>query len=291
MSYWAWKKSSEKIAKSTNTGPAVIIHTGPNTKLPTTKTLDAIVATTRLYSEFVTPSTVHVIYYDIDDIAWGQSEYSKYALRPNGQEAARQCVAKATCWGALAEVDMKGVGIILAASGVLDNNHTSGSLEAHEYAHTIQASQFIGTAKAENSYCCIKAYLPYWAVEGGAEFAQAAATYPNSFKSYLNERGNDTGDFLNNSEGKFTQDWIASYLDVSNTAIWNAPGNNWRMYDVGFLVNEALVAIKGPSISMQINKDVADGATWSQAFEKNFGVPWSEALPKLAAVLKAQLKN
>ena len=291
MSYWAWKKSGEKIAKGTSAGPVVTIHAGPHTALPNSKTNEAFLAAARLYAGFSTPATIHVIYYEFEDIAWGQSEFAKYAFHPTGQEAARQCATPETCWGALAEIDMKGAGIILAGAGVKDSNHTSGTLEAHEFTHTIQASQFVGTSKSGSSYCCIKAYLPYWAVEGGAEFVQAAAIYSNSFANYKSERGNVTGDFLNNSEGKFTADWIKSYLDVSSTAIWNAPDNNWRMYDVGFILNEALVAIKGPEISMQINKDVADGATWPQAFEKNFGVPWSDALPKLALALKAQLKS
>jgi hypothetical protein len=291
MSYWAWKKSALKISSKTDPGPTLINHIGPHTTLSTPNPSEAIVAVSRLYSDFALPTTVHAIYYGIDDIAWGQAEFAKYALRPNGQEAARQCQSAVTCWGALAEVDMKGNGILLIALGVLDSNHTTGTLEAHEYTHTIQATQFVGTAKAPNSYCCVKAYLPYWTVEGGAEFAQAAAIFPTSFDRYLIERKNDTDEFLSNRDGKFTLDWIKSYLDVTNFSMWNDSTNNWRMYDVGFLVNEALVAIKGPDISMQLNKDVANGMNWSQAFEKNMGVSWADALPKLAAAIKAQLKS
>jgi hypothetical protein len=291
MSYWAWKKSAAKIAGAKDAGPTVIIHAGPNTTIPTTKTLDAIVATTRLYSGFTTPSTIHAIYYNMQDIAWAQSEFAKYALRPSGAEAARQCQTAKTCWGALAEIDMKGNGILFMASGVADSNHTNGTLEAHEYTHTIQATQFVGTNKAENTYCCIKSYLPYWAVEGGAEFAQAAAMFPHSYADYLVERAWDTDEFVSNREGKFTLDWIKSYLDTSTYTVWNDPANNWRMYDVGFLINEALVAIKGPDVSMQINKDVANGMNWSQAFEKNMDISWADALPKLAVAIKAQLKS
>ena len=291
MSYWAWKNSSEKISKASDLGPTVVVHLGPNTTQPFSNAKDAIVATTRLYSGFAIPSTVHVIYYNYEDISWGQSEFAKYALRPSGQEAARQCQTPKTCWGAMAEVDMRGNGILLIGSGVTDSNHTTGTLEAHEFAHTIQSTQFMGTGKEANSYCCIKAHLPWWTVEGGAEFAQAAAIYPSSYELYLGERRADTSEFLSNSQGKFTYEWILNYLSPPSYSVWSDSANNWRMYDVGFIANEAFVAIKGPDISMQLNKDVANGMSWAQAFEKNFGLSWADALPKLAKAIKAQLSN
>lgn len=289
--YWAWKKSSLKIAQSKDEGPSIVMHVGPHTTLQTSKTSEAIVATTRLYSGYAIPSTVHAIYYSYEDIAWGQSEFAKLALRPSGQEAARQCQTPQTCWGALAEIDMKGNGILLISSGVIDSNHTSGTLEAHEFAHTIQGTQFVGTSKSSNSYCCVKAYLPHWTVEGGAEFAQAAAIFSNSFDEYLQERTNDTAELLNNYEGKFTVEWLKSYIAATNNDIWNDPKNSWRMYDVGFLVNEAFVAIKGPDISMKLNKDVANGASWEEAFQSNFGISWTDAVPKIVDAVKAQLKK
>lgn len=291
MSYWAWKKSSEKIMQATDLGPAIVLHVGPNTTLTTSKTSEAIIATTRLYSGFSAPTTVHVIYYGYQDISWGQNEFAKLALRPNGQEAARQCQTPQTCWGALAEIDLRGNGILLMGTGVFDSNHSSGTLEAHEYAHTLQGTQFVGTQKEFNSYCCTKAYMPWWMVEGGAEFAQAAAIFPASYDSYLFERDADTNEFISNRAGLFTLDWIKSYLDISTTNIWNDPKNDWRMYDVGFLVHEALVAIKGPDISMKLNKDVANGMSWPQAFEANIGISWIEGLPKLATAIKGQLKK
>lgn len=292
IAYWAWKKSAAKIKGATDAGPTVVIHAGPNTKVLTTRIVDAIIATTRLYSGFTAPSTVHAIYYNYADIAWGQAEFAKYALRPSGREAANQCQSELDCWGALAEIDLRGNGIILAAlskQSNVDFNHTSGTLESHEYAHTIQASQFVGTAKEVSSHCCIKAYLPYWSVEGGAEFAQAASNFIDSFDAYKNERANDTNEVLHNADGTFTQSWLENYLAPGAIAMWNSSGNNWRMYDVGFLVDEILTALKGPDVVMQINRDVATGSTWQQAFESNMGVSWSEAAPKIASAIRAEM--
>jgi hypothetical protein len=259
---------------------------GPHTVLPNTSLQTAINLVSKLYDGLVHPSSVIAIYYNFEDIAWAQQEWAKVGLHPGGGEAARQCQSPSTCWGAMAEIDQKGNGLLfMAVPSVADGNHSSGTLEAHEYSHTIQGTQFVATAKEANSYCCSKTYLPWWMVEGNAEFTQAASIYSTSYSKYLIERRSDTSELVANSAKTFTQDWFQNYLDTSKTSEWNKPENNWRMYDVGYLVNEALASLKGPAINMQLFRDVANGKTWEQAFEADLGIPWSDALPKLAAIL------
>jgi len=288
--YWAWEKSRQQVVSSIAIGPKATAIVGPHTVLPNTALQTAINLAAKLYDGFVHPSSVIAIYYNFEDIAWAQQEWAKVSLHPRGGEAARQCQSPSTCWGAMAEVDLKGNGILfMAVPSVPDGNHSSGTLEAHEYSHAIQGSQFVGTAKEANSYCCTKTYLPWWMVEGNAEFTQAAATYSTSYTNYLKERKVDTNELLANSAKTFTREWFQNYLDTSKTSEWNKPENNWRMYDVGYLVNEALASLKGPDINMQLFKDVANGKTWEQAFEANLGIAWSDALPKLAAILYAMV--
>ena len=229
-----------------------------------------------------------VIYYNFQDIPWAQQEWAKISLSPQADQASNMCKEIDKCWGAVAEIDLKGNGLFLIASmdpasSALD--HTSGAVEAHEFTHGIQSSQFVGTSKESGAYCCIKAYLPWWMVEGNATFTQAVATYSKSYSEYLEERKRSTNDLTGNSVIKFTKQWFENYLDTATTLEWDKPENSWRMYDVGFLVNEALVALKGPSINMQLIKDVANGKSWEEAFEANIGISWSIALPKLAAIL------
>jgi hypothetical protein len=294
ISYWAWKKSSLHIKESKAAAPEATIHLGPNSKLLTSKTIDGILAAVKLYDGFVQPKHVDIIYFNYSDRSWAQVEFNKVALKPSGQESGNMCQSEERCWGALAEIDLKGNAIVLAGvinTTVADSNHSSGTLEAHEFAHTIQASQFIATGKENFSYCCIKAHLPHWMVEGEAEFAQAASVYAESLKSYEKERGDVANGFLRNAEGKFTAEWISQFLDPGARSIWSESGNNWRIYDVGFLAVEAMVALKGPAVSMQINRDIATGMNWEEAFEKNFGVSWKEAAPKLALALSKELSR
>ncbi len=288
ISYWAWKKSGDQIAGSTAIGPKVTVVLGPHTLPPNNLAQSAIDLNSKLYDGFAHPTAVTAIYYNSQDINWAQQEWAKIALHPQGSEATRMCQSVETCWGALAEIDLKGNGLLLIASKdptTASPDHTSGAVEAHEYSHAIQGTQFVGTGKEANSYCCTKAYLPWWMVEGNAEFTQAVAIYSTSYSAYLVERKSDTSDVLTNSNKTFSQAWLQTYLDTSTTAEWAKTENSWRMYDVGYLVNEALASIKGLSINMQLFKDVANGKTWDQAFEANFGISWSAALPKLAAIL------
>ena len=110
---------------------------------------------------------------------------------------ANSCQSAATCWGAQSEIDMKGTAILLLSvrgGGIEDLNHSSGTLEAHEFTHAIQGSQFIGTSKEAAAYCCTKSYMPWWLVEGGAEFSQAAALYSDSFANYTRNAKMMSGD-------------------------------------------------------------------------------------------------
>jgi hypothetical protein len=289
ISYWAWAKSSQQISSSLNVGSKVTIILGPNTLLPTKFSQTAIDQVTRLHLGFTRPSVVTIIYHNFQDISWAQQEWANISLNPQANEATNNCNFL-RCWSGVAEIDLKGNGFILIASEdpATSRNRSSqesGTMEAHEFSHTIQMSQFVGTSKQERAYCCIKAYMPWWMVEGNATFTQAAATFSASYTDYLKERSRIINELQVNSNSKFTQQWFQEYLDTSTTIEWNKPENSWRMYDVGFLVNEALASIYGPNINMQLFKDVANGKTWEQAFEANIGVSWSNALPKLTSIL------
>ena len=286
--YWAWKKSAEQVTSSSEVGPKATMIVGPHTKIPNQNLQTAINLDTKLYPGFAHANTVTAIYYNLTDVAWAQQEWAKIALSPAGNEASRMCATSDTCWGALAEIDLKGNGLLLFAiqdPQPANSSQGSGTREAHEYAHTIQATQFVGTGKEANSYCCIKGYMPWWMVEGNAEFTQAVSTFATSYDNYLMERQTDVGDLLANANKTFTQAWFQNYLDTSRTSEWSKPENSWRMYDVGFMVNEILASLKGPAINMQLFKDIANGKTWEQAFEANLGISWSQALPKISTIL------
>jgi hypothetical protein len=275
VSYWAWALSAEKI-KSSNPSPFDIeILAGPNTKLTTKNTKQAIENVAKLYFGEIAPKRVVVIYFSQADIPWGQTTFNRFAVRPEGNETAQMCLTANTCWGARAEVDYNGTGIVLAAVrdiSIADVNQTSGTMEAHEFAHNFQAVQFAGTPKQQNTYCCIKQYVPWWLVEGSATFVQAAAVYPDLFADYSLEIKRLSGDLRGVNRSIHTKEWFEKFLQPASTSEWGKSDYQWKIYSVGALVEEIFVALKGPEINMKVLRDVATGSTWPEAFEKNFGL-------------------
>ena len=94
-----------------------------------------------------------------------------------------------------------------------------------------------------------------------------------SFKDFNNSR---LDAFLNPS--KLGTDWN----------LWKGY-DGFRVYDIGFMVSEILVAIKGPNSIMEIFKLMGDGVTFQESFYKIFGVQWDSAISSITQALADQL--
>lgn len=284
VSYWAWKKSHDQIARSADLGPRVQLLVGPNTKLSNPNPQAAIDLVTRMFPNVTGPEKVYGIYHSFKDNEWSQKQFDKLAIRSQGVEAKNQCQTVNSCWGGQGEISSNGDGILLISvmSKNPTRNHTSGTLEAHEYAHVLQVSAFKDTPNKERANCCLKAFFPWWLVEGGAEFIQITSIYWKSFPLYVADRNFWAEEFLLNREKKFTEAWVLNFLKPPSTEVWTKPENNWRLYDVGMLVSEIFTAIKGPQVNMELFSDVASGMSFEDAFSLRFGITWEEAAPLIA---------
>lgn len=284
VSYWAWKKSSIQISNSNRKSPPLELIVGPNTKLSNPRPAIAFDAMSRLYPDFRRPNKIYAIYFSHKDVAWAQSEYKTIYPDASGQEAKSFCQKIDSCNSASATINKSGDGVLLIA--VMTSNsdvlHTSGALEAHEYTHVLQIGSFFGTSNQMQAMCCIKAFVPWWFAEGGAEFSMVAAIYSSSFTDYSKGRKIWAKDVLENKSKKFTTAWISNFLKPPNTSIWSNPETQWNLYDIGMLTSEIFTAIKGPAINIQIFKDISGGMTFEKSFEKHFGIKWAVAVPLIA---------
>ena len=283
VSYWAWKKSSVQISSNKSKSPPVKLIIGPNTKLSNPRPKVAFDGVTRLYPEFRKPGKIYVIYFSHKDVAWAQTEYKSIFPDASGQETKNFCPKIESCEGASATINKSGDGVILIA--VMKNPdvlHTSGALEAHEYTHVLQSGAFFGTSNQMQAMVGIKAFAPWWFVEGTAEFSQIPAIHSSSFNSYTKDRRIWAKNILENKGGKYTEAWIANFLKPPNTSIWSDPETQWNLYDIGMLTSELFTAIKGPAINIQIFKDISSGMTYEKSFEKHFGIEWTMAVPLIA---------
>jgi hypothetical protein len=283
VSYWAWKKSSIQMSSNKSKSPPVKLIVGPNTKLSNPKPTVAFDGISRLYPEFRRPKKINVIYFSHKDAAWAQTEYKTIYPEASGQETKNFCPKIESCEGAGATINESGDGVILIAiMKKPDVLRTSGALEAHEYTHVIQTGTFFGTSNQKQAMVGIKAFAPWWFVEGGAEFSQIPAIHPSSFTNYTKDRKIWAKNILENKDGKYTEAWISNFLKPPNTSIWSGPETQWNLYDIGMLASEIFTAIKGPSINIQIFKDISAGMTYEKSFEKHFGIKWNAAVPLIA---------
>jgi hypothetical protein len=293
VSYWAWKKSSDQVLSSTEKSGNLEILVGPNTKLSNPNPKLAFDAIKRLYPAFRHPQKTTAIYYSYKDIDWAQKKFSELFSMASGQDAKNSCQKSTECWGASASITNDGNGVLLSAvmNGTADPNHTSGTLEAHEYMHVVQVGSFFGTPQQGQAMVGIKAFTPWWFAEGGATFSQNAAIYANSFPKYSKERKIGSGFFFENKSKKYTEKWILNFIKPADKKVWSDPDSAFHIYDIGALIAEIFTAIKGPGINIQIYEDISDGMTYEQSFEKHFGQSWDSAVPLIAKSISQLVKK
>ena len=290
VAYWAWKKSSLKILSSTSTAQVAAVEVGPNSAPDYLTPQVAIDLTSRLYSDHKQSQDLSYIYYEYEDTAWAQKKLNTF-LGVNIQDwqkkqAQNLCRSKQDCFGAAAITHSeKPAGIVLitaSANGKKDVNHTSGTLEAHEYAHIIQdelQGRYLGQ-------------VPRWQAEGEAMFAQAASIYHSDFAKYTIERQRIIGGLVGNPE--ITQSWLIDFISPAtgliNWQVWDKY-DSWRVYDVGMLVTEVLASLKGPEAPMSLSLEVGNGLSYEKGFEKIFGISWQSAVPTIAKIIYKQLNS
>jgi hypothetical protein len=96
------------------------------------------------------------------------------------------------------------------------------------------------------------------------------------------------------SEGLFRNP-VYNSSHIQNYFVFNAPTDwqqkyeQWRLYDLGAMFVEVLVALKGPEASMEMWKIASTGVNFQVAFEQVYGIPYSKALPIIAKAIALEL--
>ena len=167
-----------------------------------------------------------------------------------------------------------------------------GQVYAHEYTHIVQ---LISSLKPNSG--ATHGMLPRWLLEGNADWSGTAATFNESYSEYLRLR-NLSLDYQYTNSATFTSDWIKTFLNPNfnasigqnNWAYWDKY-DRWYVYAFGQMVNEILVSLKGPESVMNLYLDSGNGMTFVDAFQKEFGMPWSDAINYISQAIEAELKQ
>ncbi len=284
ISYAAWSKSSAAIKASNDVAPPFKVLTGANTTLAFKNPASAFDLVARMYSGYKSTNAMTVMSFGYDDRDWAQAQMKELQPKSTWQWITyTACATRATCWGGGMYTDEKANGLLVITTEVLDDNHTSGTLEAHEYLHAIQQNQMgRPTVWPETND-----WPPSWYREGQATFTQNAAIYYQSFDHYLKNRKSISTDLYR--DPTFTSGWIQEFFVVNQPESWFNKYPSWRQYDMGAMLVEVLTALKGPSSTMEIWKLMGTGQNFNQAFENIYGTSFDKALPIISKAIALQL--
>ena len=284
ISYAAWSKANSAISAANDVAPPFKALTGPNTTLAFKNPASAYDLVARLYSGYKSTSAMTVLSFSYDDRDWAQEQMKQLQPKSTWQWITlTACVTRPTCWGGGMFTDEQGNGLLVVTTEVLDDNHLSGTLDAHEYLHAIQQNQMgRPTVWPEES-----GWPPSWYREGQATFAQNASIYYQSFDLYLKNKKSISNELYRDST--FTSDWIQEFFVVNQPSSWFNKYPSWRQYDLGAMLIEVLTALKGPGSTMEIWKLMGTGQTFNQAFEKVYGTSFDKALPVMSKAIALQL--
>lgn len=284
--YASWKASVSAITNGIPQMPTLNIINGPNAFITYQSPEIEISLTSRLFSSAKQPLHLTIMRFGYADIEWAASQWlSQFNGQDDsvGSEIRSGCSTPTTCWGGVARNTKDGrawISLATMKENTSSSRHISGALEAHEYTHTIQHELLSGTPTQR---------LPRWLLEGMASYSQAAVEGVASFDLYKAERTKEVNDLRNSVE------WLESFLAPtgSDWSHWNKyTGNDsWRIYDVGFMATEALVALRGPNTVMSLYTRVGSGQTFDQAFNELYGISWAEAHKIIARVISLQINK
>jgi hypothetical protein len=233
-------------------------------------------------------------------VKWAQSKFEELFADPTllreiqspnrggPNQALGICPSPERCHSSSPNTNRKGESIILVGytpTRLNILNETNGDLQSHEYTHVVQQLQFVKSPREMEGLASLKQYVPWWLVEGGADFGGIVSTHYGSFSEYSQVRLRDV-----NAVPRNDADWFANFINPVSNQEWIP----WRgeIYNVGFVITEMFTALKGPEAQMEIVRQIAQGKSMDEAFENIFGTPWKAAVPIIArTIAKERAKN
>ena len=286
IAYSAWSKSRAKILASTKTDVNFKLVLGPNSALTNKNPIDAINLVSRLYSGYAKSVDYYLLAFSYEDRDWAVKQMDSIIPTAGSRWIYDfACATKSTCFGGGSFTDSSNKHLMVLTVGLIDDNTTTGTLEAHEFTHSVQ-QMTMGSARPPVEFLTAP-WFPNWYWEGQANFSQNAAIWFDSFDKYTSQRRQV-------SEGLFRASiydskYIESYFVLNPNKEWGAKHERWRQYDLGAMFIEILVALKGPDSTMEMWRLAGTGESLESAFEKVYGISFAKALPIMSKAIALEL--
>jgi hypothetical protein len=286
IAYAAWSKSREKILASKKTEITLKMVMGPTSKLTYTEPLIPIELVTRMYAGSVEPIEIYYLAFNYADRNWAVDQME--SILPNSGSrwvTDTACRTKETCWGGGSFYNGTNRYLIVLAVELLIQDHLDGTVEAHEFTHTLQQMNFKkGRPAQEFLY---DPWPPTWYWEGQAHFTQHVAVFHDSFSEYLKYRNKSLGELSSNP--RFTSELFETYFVFNAPETWQKNFERWYQYSIGALFVEVLTALKGPDAAMEMWRITGTGVNFKSAFERVYGISYEKALPLITKAIALQL--
>ena len=284
ISYAAWSKSTAAIKAAEKVDVPFKALVGPKTTLAYKNPEKIYDLVSRMYTGYKSAKDLTVLSFAYDDREWAEQQMKTIQPSSTWQWISyTACATRATCWGGGMHTDQNGSGLMVMTTEVVDENHTSGTLDAHEFTHAVQQNQMGRSQPWPPS----GTWPPTWFLEGQANYTQYVAVYNDSFDLYTSKSRSSSQDLYRDS--KITSQWIQDYFVVNPPSDWYNKYERWRQYDLGSMLVQVLTAIKGPASTMEVWKQCGTGMMFVDAFEKVYGISFEKALPIISKAIALQL--
>lgn len=286
IAYAAWSKSREKILASTKTDITLKMIMGPTSQLTYKEPLIPIDLVSRMYAGNVEPIEIYYLAFNYADREWAVNQME--SILPNSGSrwvTDVACRTQATCWGGGSFYNGSNRYLIVLAVELQTPEHMNGTVEAHEFTHTVQQMNIKkGRPAQEFLY---DPWPPTWYWEGQAHFTQHAAVFYDSFADYMKFRKNTSSDLYTNQA--LNSQYLENYFVFNAPDAWQKNYERWYQYSIGARFVEILTALKGPDSTMEMWKIASTGVDFKSAFEKVYGISFDKAMPIMAKAIALEL--
>ena len=243
----------------------------------------------KLWSSFFKPSSVTIIWYSSKDIPWAKTRYEAAGGNPAWASGFTGCTPQ-YCGGASAS--LMGGGKFLFEQGLefQDQGLWNRATAAHEYTHLAQ----YGLSNPTNL-----SSMPWWSVEGGAQFYGEAIGYA-PFDSSKQTRSGMHNQYVEDSRAYISTLFpgqnlkslllkndpeISKKLMKSIEVSSNSAGALGLTYHLGSYATEVLVALYGHEKMAEFYRSFATSTNYESNFSNVFGLSLDTYYSKLTPYL------
>lgn len=280
IKYWAFMKATEEVKSKVENSTPIEVLIGPNSKACYQETtLSAIRMLQKVYGNSNLPKKLWLLYADMSiDRNW--IENKTLTLLPTNRIQYNQSKQM----DAIETVNSNGEGVVWVQNSCSATSGLKISSEVlHGYTHTIQDLQY---SEFPNGYGRW-GEVPRWLIEGGASWSQIFYESNSNIMRYEN-----SGDWgaLSNYDKNFFNDYLLIHAYSNNLWQYTDQWPEMRAYDLGAYVCDMLIALKGPSSIIELNKDYLTTGSFETSFRNIFGMPWVEAQPYFSSAAFSLIK-